>query len=302
MPLPPSLRDNFASGRENLSETTALLNKFAKWLQSPNIPRMSKAPIMMEEMESIIEKDPELEDWLFKLQSEQSKQELPVPKFFPEFYKTPEYYTNIYKCPDRYIYALLSAHDSCFPLYSNACKKDAVSKMKTHVLSKFYDIYNAPTFRLYKKTKSELYNAISNNPGIPELHMISETLNVNIIVLRQFNYEWASVYNPERITYCLWESDVDVGAIRHVTLGGKLKIESILKDKIDIDEDRTLSLHINSNKKSMEAMKGIKLMNMNDLKEYCKSNDMHVFDGDGVPYKKNELLNRIRWRLKRNLL
>ena len=293
MPLPSSLRDHFSNGRVNLSETTALLNPYARWMQSPNIPRISKAPIMLDEFETIIESDPAIDDWIFKLKSESSKQELPVPCFFPDSYKTPVYYTNIYKCPERFIYALLSAHDSCFPLYSDACKRNAVSKLITNVLSNFYNIYNVSVFRLYKKTKPQIYNSLSKSPSIPELHVISEFLKVNIIIVRKFNYEWACIYDSDRKTYCLWEDERNVGSIRHITDGGNINIENMLINKLDIDGERSRMIKINSDVDKREILKSLKSYNTSELSEYAKRNNILTRNEDGIALKKEELFKRV---------
>lgn len=293
MPVPANLRDHFSNGRINLSETTALMNPYAKWMQSPNIPRISKVPIMLDEFETIKESDPSIDDWIFKLKNETSKQEIPIPSFFPESYKISKFYTNIYKCPERFIYALLSAHDSCFPLYSDACKREAVFKLITEVSLNFYDIYDVNVYRLYKKTKPQIYKSLTKSPGVPELHVISEVLNVNILIMRQYNYEWASFYNIERPTYCLWVNGTDVGAIRDSKNGGNIDVQCILNEKLDINPSRTRLIELNRDEETRETIKELRTYNVIELKEYAKERNIGIFDENGLPLKKEILFNNV---------
>ena len=82
MPVSTLLYNYFNQGRENLELSTALLNPYAKYMQSPNIPKNTKLPIAIDMLDSTRETDPTVEEWFQQLESNTRKTQLPVPLFF----------------------------------------------------------------------------------------------------------------------------------------------------------------------------------------------------------------------------
>lgn len=303
MVISKALKDNFSSGKVNLVESSALLNPYAKWMQSPNIPKINKAPINLENMDDILESDPDVKEWFKKIQIDTNKRESVVPCFFPDTLKTYEYYSCSYKCPERFVYALLSSYDMKFQIYSEESKKDAIHDVLQGTLGKFKDIFKASIYRSYGLKKNQIYDSIlsldpANNTSvknisfIPALHMISEFIEKNIIILRKFNYEWACLYKPERDTCILWEDGVDVGFIRNSN-NTSIEVKYVLNHSIDIDSNRTTNIRINSNDTKRKILSDIKKMTFVNLKEYAENNNISLIDETGELLKKNELLVRI---------
>ena len=63
MPLPTILYNYFNQGREQLEMSSALMNPYAKWMQSPNIPRNKCLPIALGNVEVHAESEPTVDEW-----------------------------------------------------------------------------------------------------------------------------------------------------------------------------------------------------------------------------------------------
>ena len=87
MPLPTILYNYFNQGREQLEMSSALMNPYAKWMQSPNIPRNTCLPIALGNVEVHGESEPNVDEWFKNFEMNSIKLQLPVPKFFPQEYQ-----------------------------------------------------------------------------------------------------------------------------------------------------------------------------------------------------------------------
>tara|TARA_Y100000389_G_scaffold204224_1_gene255686 strand:- start:19460 stop:20359 length:900 start_codon:yes stop_codon:yes gene_type:complete len=290
--IPPSLRENFNSGKSALECSTAILNPYAKWMQSPNIPRITRCPIVLENIEDIIEADPDIKEMLGKLKKDTQKREDVLPEFFPREFIKQNYFTQSFNNPDRFLYALLSAHDITFNYISETCKQEEIYKFITNVKLNFKDYYDSSIFRLYKKTKSQIYSSFEKNPSVSTLHVISNYIKKNIIILRKYNYEWACIYDPSLDTYCLWEDDNKVGYIRN-DKNSFVDVDIILKYSFDIDEERTMIMNIYNNETMKTLYLKLKKMNFEDLKNFAKENNISLFEEDDSLLKKDKLFKSI---------
>lgn len=303
MSIPKELRDNFQHGKTNLVDSSALLNPYARWMQSPNIPRVTKTPICLDSLDDIVESDPDIKEYLKKIKTETTKREIFVPTFFPCQLRTKEYYAGCFKCPYRYIHALMVCHNKNYQLFSEQSQKDFIQEIILNATTDFKKIYDVSVFRLYKKKKSQIYDTLSNlkptvnktfknESIIATLHIIGESLNKNIIIVRKFNYEWACIFKPERETYILWEDGIDVGFLCHMNRI-PIDIYHILSSKLDIDSNRTILMKISSNDDKKKELIKIKHMNYEDLKDYAIKLEVGVLDEVGKILKKQTLLNKI---------
>ena len=84
MPLPTILYNYFNQGREQLEMSSALMNPYAKWMQSPNIPRNTCLPIALGNVEVHGESEPNVDEWFKNFEMNSIKLQLPVPKFFTQ--------------------------------------------------------------------------------------------------------------------------------------------------------------------------------------------------------------------------
>ena len=115
MPLPTTLYNYYNQGRESLEMSSALMNPYAKWMQSPNIPRNTCLPIALETVENVIDCEPTFDEWFKNLESNKQKTHSSTPNFFPSEYKTDKFFSithNLYLSP----YSVLLVTLTCISL------------------------------------------------------------------------------------------------------------------------------------------------------------------------------------------
>ena len=291
MPLPTTLYNYFSQGRENLEMSSALMNPYAKWMQSPNIPRNTCLPIALENIESQVECDPTVDEWFKNFDMNAINNQLPTPKFFPEQYQTIKHYSTIHKGEQRWINALLCANDPHYMIYSDASKNKAIQDLITKATSIFPKIYDASVFRLYDLKKSQIYASLFKNTTPAGLHIFSSVINKNIIIMREIGYEWSSKYSMDRDTLCLWENAGDVGCIVNIENIG-IDIKHILSTKMDIFEDRTKRINMAYNKEALKKSRELSKLNISDLRENATNSGISV-ENDGKFLKKQELVDNL---------
>ena len=268
MPLPTTLYNYFNQGKANLEMSSALMNPYAKWMQSPNIPRNACLPIAIESIESAREGEPTVDEWFQQLESNTRKTQLPVPLFFPRSYQTPpNYYCTEFRGEDRFIQAILSANDPMYSMYSASLKQQAILKFIEEATNVFPRVYNAAVFRLYKEKKAQIYGALFKNASSAALHVYSIVLNKNILVLRDIGYEWCSKVIPVRETICLWEKDKEVGALIDTESKGHIDVDEIVNTKMDVYETRTKNVEIASNARLLAKNRELSKKTVAQLKE-----------------------------------
>ena len=76
MKLPTTLYNYFNQGRDNLEISSALLNPYAKWMQSPNIPKNSCLPIALTTVESEKFHDSTVDEWFQQINTNLLKQSI----------------------------------------------------------------------------------------------------------------------------------------------------------------------------------------------------------------------------------
>ena len=156
MPLPTILYNYFNQGREQLEMSSALMNPYAKWMQSPNIPRNTCLPIALGNVEVHGESEPNVDEWFKNFEMNSIKLQLPVPKFFPQEYQNSNHYSTIHKGDQRWIHAILCASDPHYMVYSDNSKNKAILDLVTKTTNLFPKIYDASVFRLYGLKKAEI--------------------------------------------------------------------------------------------------------------------------------------------------
>lgn len=291
MPLPTILYNYFNQGREQLEMSSALMNPYAKWMQSPNIPRNTCLPIALGNVEVHGESEPNVDEWFKNFEMNSIKLQLPVPKFFPQEYQNSNHYSTIHKGDQRWIHAILCASDPHYMVYSDNSKNKAILDLVTKTTNFFPKIYDASVFRLYGLKKAEIYSSLFKNTNPAGLHIFSSVINKNIIIVREYGYELCSKLSMERETLCLWEHSGDVGSIVHVK-NTFIDIQTILSNKMDLFEDRTKRILIAYNKDFLKKGRELGKMKLDDLRQNATDSGIS-FESDGKMLRKQELVDNI---------
>ena len=291
MPLPTTLYNSFNLGRNNLELSSTLMNPYAKWMQSPNIPRNTHLPIALENIESTIEKEPTVSEWFDQLESNNRKLHTPVPMFFPMKYHNSTYFSTIHKGELKYIEALLAANDKMFTMYSDNLKQKQVREFIISVTNKFPKIYNTNVLRYYKQKKAEIYSSLFKNTGPAGLHICSIFLDKNIVLVSEFGYELCSLFLPLRNTICLWQHNGDVGAVLKSN-GQAIDIDDIFSTKMDLQETRTKNIKIASNDSNLKKLRQLGKKNMIQLKDEAIEASLPTSE-NGKSLKKQELIDSL---------
>ena len=289
MTLPALLYNYFNQGRENLEMSSALLNPYAKYMQSPNIPRNTKLPIAIDMIESTIENDPTVEEWFNQLESNTRKTQLPVPLFFPRVYHdTNRFYSTEFKGEDRWVNAVVSANDKLFSMYSESLKKDSIRVFLNRVTTEFPKLFNASLFRPYKTRKNQIYSALFKDTTAAALHVYSMVLNKNILVKHELGYEWCSNVYQDRDTLCFWELNGTVGLITDTESPGHVDVDFILESNIDLFSDRTKKIKVASNPETLEKSRELSKKKITELR-----NNANEKGFEGNKLTKEELVDRL---------
>ena len=291
MPLPTTLYNSFNLGRNNLELSSTLMNPYAKWMQSPNIPRNTHLPIALENIESTIEKEPTVSEWFDQLESNNRKLHTPVPMFFPMKYHNSTYFSTIHKGELKYMEALLAANDKMFTMYSDNLKQKQVRELIISVTNKFPKIYNTNLLRYYKQKKAEIYSSLFKNTGPAGLHIYSIFLDKNIVLVSELGYELCSLFLPLRNTICLWQHNGDVGAVLKSN-GQAIDIDDIFSTKMDLQETRTKNIKIASNESNLKKLRQLGKKNMNQLKDEAIEASVPTSE-NGKSLKKQELIDSL---------
>ena len=287
MVLPTNLYNYFNQGRENLEMLSSLMNPYAKWMQSPNIPKNIHLPIALENIEAVRECEPTVNEWFDQLESNNRKLHTKVPLFFPIYYHNSNFFSSIHKGEKKWTEALLSHEDKMFNLYSDNSKQKAILDFTISATNKFPKIYNHKIFHLYKEKKSEIYSSLFKNTSSAGLHIYSIILDKNILILRNLGYEWCCLYCPLKDTICLWEDGTDVGSIM-TNENISIDIEEILNTKMDLYSDRTKSINISSNETNLKKLRELGKKTMIDLKK--EADDKGI---NNKNIKKDELIKTL---------
>ena len=292
MPLPTTLYNYFNQGRESLEMSSALMNPYAKWMQSPNIPRNTCLPIALETVENVIECEPTVDEWFKNLESNKQKTHSSTPNFFPSEYKTDKFFSITHKGEQRWIHAILSANDPLYSVYSDNTKEKTVTELINKASNRFPKIYDASVFRLYGSKKAVIYSSLFKNTLPSGLHIYSSIINKNILVMREIGYEWCSKICNERDTICLWEHSGEVGSILNSEQKGTINIQSILSNKMDIYEDRTKRIELAYNKDALKKIRELTKMNISDLRNNAGDNGLSI-ESDGKFLNKQDLIDNM---------
>lgn len=293
MPLPTILFSSFNNGKQNLEVSSAELNQFAKWMQSPNIPKSTHLPIAIEHLDMVKETEPTVSEWLNQLESNTRKNELPLPLFFPRAYHTSKYYTTQFKDEHRWIRALMTANDPLFGVYSENSKEKIIRDFTTKATNIFPKLFDASVFRLYKEKKPEIYSSLFKNTTPAGLHVFSMVLDKNILVLREYGYEWCSYVSKTRDTLCFWERNGDMGVAINTEIKGSFDVKDILHANMDLYEERTKKIKIASNKETLQKCRDLMKKTVQELQKSASDQGVQIEDEDGKKLKKQQLIDNL---------
>lgn len=293
MPLPTILFSNFNNGKQKLEVSAAKLNEFAKWMQSPNIPRSTHLPMAIEHLETVKDTEPTVSEWLNQLESNTRKNELPMPLFFPRSYHTSKYFTTQFKNNDKWIRGLMTANDPLFSVYSENSKAKIIRDFITKATNIFPKMYDASVFRLYKEKKPEIYSALFKDATPAGLHVFSMVLDKNILVVREYGYEWCSYVSKARDTLCFWERNDDMGVAINTELKGSFDVDEIILRNLDLYEERTKKIKIASNKETLQKCRDLMKKTVQELQQSATDQGVEIEDEDGKKLKKQELIDNL---------
>ena len=294
MPLPTTLYNYFNQGKANLEMSSALMNPYAKWMQSPNIPRNACLPIAIDSIENAIEGEPTVDEWFQQLESNIRKTQLPVPLFFPRCYHTSNYYSTEFRGDDRFIQAILSANDPMYSMYSTSLKQQSLQKFIEEATNIFPKVYNSAIFRLYKEKKAYIYSALFKNTTPAALHVYSIVLNKNILVMRDIGYEWCCKVIPTRDTICLWEKDTEVGSLIDTESKGHIDVNEIINTKIDVYAARTKNMDIATNSRLLAKNRELSKKTVAQLKiEIAEVENGDMGNNINCGLKKQDLIDSL---------
>lgn len=293
MPLPSILFNNFNNGKSNLEVSSAELNQYAKWMQSPNIPKSTHLPIAIEHLDNVKDKEPDVSEWLAQLESNTRKNELPMPLFFPREYHTSTYFTTKFNGDDRWVRALMTGNDPLFNVYSESSKNKMIRDFITKATNIFPKLYDASVFRLYKEKKPNIYSSLLRNTSPAGLHVFSMVLDKNILVLREYGYEWCSYVSNNRETLCLWERDGDMGVAVNIRKNGAFDVDNILGHNGDMYEERTKKIKIASNKETLQKCRDLMKNTVQELQQKSQEEGFDIEDPEGKKLKKQELIDNL---------
>jgi len=295
MKLPTTLYNYFNQGRNNLEISSALLNPYAKWMQSPNIPKNSCLPIALTTVESEKFHDSTVDEWFQQMNTNLLKQ-LPVPNHFPTEYKDSKYYSLIKKGKNRWLHGILSSHDNLFELYSEQSKEREINEFINKATNLFFNIYNVNIFRVYGEKKAEIYSSLFKNTSSAGLHIFSIIIDKNIIVMHEFGYELCCNYDKSKkniLLYSIPNSD-NVGCIINNNESGNIDVLPILEKQLDLYPQRTNKIKIMSDANSLIKYKILNKKKLSEIRNESEDNGLSIFNNnDEKKLSKDELITQL---------
>ena len=269
------LLNSFEIGRENLVLKTGVLNEYAKFMQSPNIPLNGNMVILIDDdqndqqKENIVETFGSLND---KLPGYLEKLNLNIKSIS-------------FKKKD-WIHSILTFLDSNFPIYSETSKESMRKDFKCKIEESFSSTYNSKIFNEYKIKKGDLYSKcceIEYNDAV--LHVISDYLQVNVSVLNKFGYRDTCALTEDRKSIVLFETDDEIGCL--------LEDCDVISTTFPIIEElRSKRISIYTNKETSEKYSKVLRMTKKQLEVLAGNYSISCADK-----KKNEILDEITLKL-----
>ena len=264
------LLNSFEIGRENLVLKTGVLNEYAKFMQSPNIPLNGNMVILIDDD-----------------QNDQQKENI-VETFGSLNDKLPDYLEKLnlniksisFKKKD-WIHSILTFLDSNFPIYSETSKESMRKDFKCKIEESFSSTYNSKIFNEYKIKKGDLYSKcceIEYNDAV--VHVISDYLQVNVSVLNNFGYRDTCAYTEDRKSIVLFETDYEIGCL--------LENCDVRSAFPIIEELRSKKIAIYTDKETSEKYSKVLRMTKKQLEVLAGNYSISCADK-----KKNEILDEI---------
>lgn len=286
------------SSNESLKEKGCLekLHKYAKWMQSASIPQNARLSI---DDNVNIGKSPSMNNIIEK---EWDKSVCNLPDFIPFEYKTSSYYTVSFNGRERLLHALMSAHENKWLVYPEKTKEDIIFQLKIKLSEHFQQHFTYSIYKNYKLNekslnKNTLYTLIRTDdmdihPGI--IHLISEYLNLNIVVINKEGYNLYCNWIPERCSVFLWDDGHNAGCILHKNCTEHLRPvlnkddHPIFLHLNDLNSKRTQEINIASQPEIKNFYSKIKKMTMKEIEEVSQKRGIDI-----QSKKKNELIGEI---------
>jgi predicted phage tail protein len=118
-------------------------------------------------------------------------------------------------------------------------------------------------------------------------------LNKNIILLRDYGYEWCSFVSLERDTICLWEKESGEMGIILSDDNKIVDIADILENKMDLFQERTQKIKIASNKELLKKCRELSKQSMVELRNEAAEKEIEIEDSEGKKLNKQELVDNL---------
>lgn len=287
------------SSNDSLKQKASLenLHKYSKWIQSASIPQNVRLSI--DDSVNIIGKSPSMNNFIEK---EWDKSVCNLPDFIPFEYKTSSYYTVTFSGKERLLHAFMSAHDNKWLVYSDKTKDAIFFDFKIQLCEHFQKHFSYSTYKNYKfneksLNRNALYTLIRSDdidthPGV--FHLISEYMNLNIIVVNKEGYNLYCNWIPERCSVFLWDDGHKAGCILHKNGTEHLRPVSnkgehpIFLHLNDMNYKRSQEITIASHPETKMFYSKIKKMTMKEIEDVSNKRGI-----DTQSKKKNELIGEI---------
>jgi hypothetical protein len=274
-------------------------------LQSKNIPKNQKLPENYCETTSSLYKNLKFMNDFSNIK-DIFDSSFELPDFIPDYYVKNGYYTIKNNEQEKNLHAILSFIDPTFYSFPTKTKNKILVELKRELSLNFDTLYNHAIFRYYKVSRNELYASLSRDDlkiSIPFLHLISEYLKVNIIILYRENvYEFASYFCKCKPTIILWDDATMAGCLIHTNEEKYLlpyrekeedmRTHPVFSQMKDIYSERTENIKIISEPEKNKLKKTLTKMKVLEIKKIALEKSLSL-SRDNKNKTKNELIQEL---------
>lgn len=272
MKFPEALVKNFHAGRMHTHTFTSALNPYAKYMQSPNIPKNKKLRIVLESSQDLYDNDTHIDDFFNNFESMITET--------PDFVKNFDMPTQSFNDEFKWYKAILFGLHPDILLWSQTTMQKNIENLKEKLRIAVHAI-DKELLKLYKIKKENYLSDIEAFSGQPHVfHLMSIIIDKNIVIRRQFDYEWVSFIDPHRECILVWEHDTHVGSIRVVYP----RIADYISQSVDIHPEMTFILTFMHHINLYAEYKNLLKLTLVELKKII---------GDTTKKKKKEIIEEI---------
>jgi hypothetical protein len=271
------------------------LNIYSSQLQSNSIPNNRKISIDANMNPSIAKTSSVDNDVIQTFETSEK-----LPNFMPFEYKNSDnYFTVPFSGTEQKLHAIMTANDPIWIVLSKKTQNSILYNFKISISTEFNKLYKYQIYRHYfvksgdeqltnndnqKNGRDILYNAFSKDDveiSSPYLHMISDFLDVNIIQMYDYGYEWVSLFIRERATLILWTHDGKSGCLLHKNKKNHLspinENSSLFLNSADIYGERTEKINIESDPIKKKYLTLLKKQKKCEIEKIALSKSLNIF-------------------------